>query len=359
MKKVLISAGGTGGHIIPAVAIAHELMFNNVKVLFAGNGNSLEETVCQKENIDFTTLDVQKLYRKITLAHLRFPGKLCKSIGKSIKIIRDFEPDIFLGTGGFVSGPTGIASVIKKVPIFLQEQNSFPGLTSRFLGHFARKIFLGNAGAKKYFPEKKVIFSGNPLRADILNVKNKVTPEELGLRKDSFKILLIGGSQGSRAINRNFLAIIDTLIEQGMEVIWQVGKLDFPGISETLQDKKGIYAFAFSHDMPGYYEMADIAISRAGALTLAELETKRIPVIVIPLPSAAGNHQYYNALELVNKGTALLLEQKDLSAGHLLKAIMKLKKQYPVFRKNFTNSLHENALQLITRILLRELENRG
>ena len=201
-KKVIIAAGGTGGHIIPAISIAEELIKNNVDVLFVGNKNSMEEELTAKRKITFKIINVQKFYRKITLAHLKFPYKLLKSIHDSKKIIRDFQPDAFIGTGGFVSGPVGYAAHLKKVPIFLQEQNSYPGATTRILSKYAEKIFLGAKGAEKYLPKKKLIFSGNPVNSRIIGETSELNFEELGLTKDTIKLFLTGGSQGSVVLNK-------------------------------------------------------------------------------------------------------------------------------------------------------------
>ncbi len=356
-KKVIIAAGGTGGHIIPAISIAEEFIKNNVDVLFVGNKNSMEQELTAKREIAFKGINVQKFYRKITLAHLKFPFKLLKSILDSVKIIRDFQPDAFIGTGGFVSGPVGYAAHLKKVPIFLQEQNSYPGATTRILSKYAEKIFLGTKGAEKYLPKRKLIFSGNPVNSKIIGEKAKLDFEEFGLKKDTTKLFLTGGSQGSVVLNKAFLPILDELLESGIEIIWQIGKYSFDEFYPKIQNKKGIYGFDFTDDIGRIYNSVDFVIARAGALSLAEFETKKLPSILIPLPSAAENHQYFNAMELHDKGIAMVLEQKDLTLESLKAIINKMHNNYTNIYEKFTQTHHQEAGKTITNYIIRKMNS--
>jgi len=355
--RILIAAGGTGGHIIPALAIASELKKKGCEILFVGNKNSLEEELVKKSGIPFKSINVQKFYRKITFEHLKFPFKLMNSIFASKKIIREFQPDAFLGTGGFVSGPVGYAAHLKKIPIFLQEQNSFPGATTRILSKYAKKIFLGNEGAKKYFPSEKIIISGNPINTNVISEKEKIDFEKYGLKINSLKLFLFGGSQGSLILNNNLLKIVDDLLDNGIEIIWQAGKYSFDKIIEKVKNKTGIYIFDFSNKMGKIYNSVDFAIARAGALSLAELETKRIPSILIPLPSAAGNHQYFNALELEKKNVALILEQKCLNPAILKEKILEMKEKYLKIKKNYGESKHLDSAKIITEEIIKNIRS--
>ena len=356
-KKVIIAAGGTGGHIIPAISIAEELIKNNVDVQFVGNKNSMEQELTAKRKIAFKSINVQKFYRKITLAHIKFPFKLIKSILDSIKIIRDFQPDAFIGTGGFVSGPVGYAAHLKKVPIFLQEQNSYPGATTRILSRYAEKIFLGAKGAEKYLPKKKVIFSGNPVNSKIIGETAKLDFEEFGLKKDTTKLFLTGGSQGSVVLNKTFLPIVDELLENGIEIIWQIGKFSFNEFYPKIQNKKGIYGFDFTDDIGRIYNSVDFVIARAGALSLAELETKKLPSILIPLPSSAENHQYYNALELKKKKVAEIIEQKELTSELLKSVIYKMQNNFKDMHEKFKQTHHREAVKTITNYIIRKMNS--
>lgn len=357
MKKILIAAGGSGGHIIPALAIAQELQKKGCEIHYIGNFDSMEERLVHQTGMTFSAIDVQKLYRKLTLAHLKFPVKLIRSIKDSRQVIQEFQPDAFLGTGGFVSGPVGYAAHLEKIPLFLQEQNSYPGLTTKILAKWSDTLFLGNKQAAKYFAGRRIIHSGNPLKSEIINTKEKLDLTGLGLKKTSTKLLILGGSQGSVKINQVVLKIIDVLLEKGIEIIWQIGRYHYPEISEKIKGKKGIYYFDFTNEIGRIYNSVDLAISRAGAISLAELEAKQIPSLLIPLPSAAENHQYYNALEQVDKGTSLLIEQKLLSRSTLLESIMRLIKQKAKFRQNFKTSLHLTAAETIASEILNRIKD--
>jgi UDP-N-acetylglucosamine--N-acetylmuramyl-(pentapeptide) pyrophosphoryl-undecaprenol N-acetylglucosamine transferase len=356
-KKVIIAAGGTGGHIIPAISIAEELIKNDINVLFVGNKNSMEQELTAKREIVFKSINVQKFYRKITFAHLKFPFKLLKSVHDSKKIICDFQPDAFIGTGGFVSGPVGYAAHLKKVPIFLQEQNSYPGATTRILSKYTQKIFLGAKGAEKYLPKRKLIFSGNPVNSRIIEETSKLDFEKLGLKKDTIKLFLTGGSQGSVVMNKTFLPIVDELLENGIEIIWQIGKFSFNEFHPKIQNKKGIYGFAFTDEIGKIYNSVDFVIARAGAISLAELETKKLPSILIPLPSAAGNHQYYNAMELKEKGIAMVLEQKDLTSESLKAAINTMQNNFIDMHEKFKQTHHRESVKTIVNYVMRKMNS--
>ena len=354
-KRILIAAGGSGGHIIPALSIAKELKEAGIQLLYVGNFGSMEERLAAQSGIPFRGINVQKFYRKFTFTHIKFPFKLIKSISDSKKIINEFKPDAYLGTGGFVCGPVGYAAHLKKIPIFLQEQNSYPGVTIKILGKYAEKIFLGNEGARKYLPSKKIIISGNPINSTVINEKEKIDFEKFGMKKDSFKIFLTGGSQGSVIMNKAFLPIIDDLLQKGFEIIWQIGKYSFDEFYPKVKDKKGIFAFDFTNEMGKIYNSVDITIARAGALSLAEMETKKIPAILIPLPSAAENHQYFNALELKEKGVAKVLEQKNLTPEVLYETIFEMKKNYMKMKENFRESKHLEAARIICNYIIRKI----
>ena len=357
-KKILIATGGTGGHIIPAISISKELQKRGIEILFVGNKNSMEENLVKNEAIDFRAIDVQKLYREFTFSHIKFPFKLLKSISDSKKIIREFKPDAFLGTGGFVSGPVGYAAHLKNIPIFLQEQNSFPGLTTRKLSKYAQKIFLGNAGAAKHLKTDKLVVSGNPINSNVIIENKKIDFEKYRLKKDSFKIFLTGGSQGSVVLNKTLYPIIEDLISSNIEIIWQIGKYSFDEFYPEIKEIKGIFAFEFTNEIGKIYNSVDLVICRAGALTLAEIETKKIPSILVPLPSAAENHQYYNALELKNKKVAEIIQQKDLNPEVLKEKIFEMKEKYQEMRENFGESKHLDSAKIIAEEIISNLKEK-
>lgn len=235
MKRIIVSAGGSGGHIIPALSIIKELQKLGFEVLYIGNKNSMEEELVRNLHIDFEEIDVQKLYRKFTVAHLKFPFKLISSINKCSKIIKKYQPDAFLGTGGFVSGPAGYAAKKARIPIFLQEQNSYPGLTTRILSKYATKIFIGNKGAEKYLSKERCIFTGNPINVSTLEEKGVLDLKKSGMHHGNPKLLLTGGSQGSVILNNALYEIIDRLLDEGIEVFWQIGRYSFNKFDSLLK----------------------------------------------------------------------------------------------------------------------------
>ncbi|MCK4956177.1 MAG: glycosyltransferase, partial [Candidatus Cloacimonetes bacterium] len=222
MKKIIVAAGGTGGHIIPALSIAKQLQELGCKILYIGNADSLEQKLATKAGFEFKQISVQKLYRKFTFAHLRFPFKLIKSINDSKKIIKEFAPDAVIGTGGFVCGPVGYAAHKLAIPLYLQEQNSYPGLTTRILSKYAKQIFLGTAGGAKYLPSEKTLYTGNPINT--IKPEKKLSITEYGFRENATKLFLIGGSQGSLALNNAIFPILDDLYANNIDLIWQIGK---------------------------------------------------------------------------------------------------------------------------------------
>ncbi len=356
MKRIIVSAGGSGGHIIPATSIIKELKKFGWDILYIGNKNSMEEEIISSMGIDFASIDVQKLYRKVTLAHLKFPWKLIRSIKKCKKIIKDFQPDAFLGTGGFVSGPAGFASSLLGLPIFLQEQNSYPGLTTRLLSKKANTIFLGNEGAGRYLPEERCCLTGNPINTGALEETETMDFSRCGMRWDTIKIFLTGGSQGSVILNNALYAIADRLLERDIEIFWQVGRYSFQRFDQLLKDKSGIFYFDFTSEMGKIYNSIDMVIARAGALSLGEFETKAIPSLLIPLPSAAENHQYYNAKEMEEKGIARVLEQKNLGSDQLFDLIIEMLNNIDAYKKSFTKSPHREAAGAIAKMINEKFE---
>lgn len=349
----IVSGGGTGGHIIPALALSRQLTKSGYTVLFIGNKNGMEEKICLENKIPFYAIDVQKLYRKITLRHILFPLKLIKSVIDCVRIIIKVKPSAFIGTGGFVCGPAGLASVLAGIPLFLQEQNSFPGITTRFLAFFAKKVYLGFPDESGHFNSQKAILSGNPILTDRLKSQDKIDFNLYNLNPDTKKILVIGGSQGSLFINQLIMDNLDQILNSGYELIWQTGKNHLSDIKEKIKDRKGIYCFDFTSEMYKIYNSVDMVIGRAGAIVMAEIETKKLPAILIPLPTAAGNHQYYNALEFQKKGQGLVLEQKN-KTGFTRTFEYFVEKQVQL-KENFRQSLHQDSAEFITGDLLNYL----
>ncbi len=350
MKKIIVAAGGTGGHIIPALAVAKKFEEKGWKVLYIGNKNSLEEKLAKNAGIDFSGINVQKLYRKFTLQHIKFPFKLMSSIHKSKKIITDFAPDAVLGTGGFVSGPVGYAAYKCKIPLFLQEQNSYPGLTTRLLSKHAKHLFLGFKNGDNFVSNVPTSYTGNPINPN--NSNTSISLIDYGFRKKSLKLFLLGGSQGSLALNKAIYPILDDIYANEIDLIWQIGKYSFNEFSAKIKNKPGIYGFDFTDKINSIYRKCDFAIARGGALSLAELEVNKIPTIIVPLPSAAGNHQFHNAMAWVNNKIGIMIEQNNLTPDALLEAILDMKQNLSKFKNNFTDSVHQNAAEKIAEYII-------
>jgi len=358
MKTILISGGGTAGHINPALSIASYLKKQNWDIHFIGNKNSLEERLVCEAGYQFHIINIQKLFRKFTFTHFKFPFKLISSILKSSKVIRNIKPDLYLGTGGFVSGPAGFAAYIHRIPIFLQEQNSFPGITTRILAKWAYLIFLGNQQAKKYLPANRTKYTGNPINPGFFQKPLPIDLNRLGLHPARKKIFLMGGSQGSLVLNNNLSPIIDNLLALGLDIIWQTGNYSYDKFQREFGNKTGIYLFSYTDNITALYEMSELVIARAGAITLAELEYLKMPAILIPLPSAAENHQYYNACELADKGEAEVIEQKNLTPALLLNILISMLGNIEKYKARFSDSLHQYSAKNIADAIMEFYEEK-
>ena len=297
--------------------------------------------MCSEAGLTFLPVYVQKLYRKLTMAHFSFPYHLIKSTLTACKYIRQFKPDLVFCTGGFVSGPVAIAAIITKTPLYFHESNSFPGITIRLLGRYAQKIFTASDSVARFFPTHKTIKVGIPINAAI-TTSHPFDPTAFGMSETAPKLLIVGGSQGSLAINKAVDSILPDLLRDGYEVFWQTGNGSFELYSQKYSKAKGVFIFGFSQDLPTFYQNSTMAIARAGAMTISELEAVRLPAILIPLPSSAENHQLHNAVEQNTKGLALLLEQKSLTPTSLRESINLIIDNHQEYL-NRLNSLPENT----------------
>jgi UDP-N-acetylglucosamine--N-acetylmuramyl-(pentapeptide) pyrophosphoryl-undecaprenol N-acetylglucosamine transferase len=341
--KVVISAGGTGGHITPALAIAEEIRKRGGQVLYIGNKDSMEERIVTKAGFHFYPINVQKLYRKITIKHFLFPFRFVSSLFKSIVYIQRFKPDFFIGCGGFVSGAPGFAAKAGNIPIFLHEQNSFPGLTTRMLSNHAIKIFLGIEDGKKYIKNNRTYFTGNPIREFR---SGKIDFENYGLNPDFPTLFITGGSQGSQFINGRVIESLDFLNEMDLNVIWQAGKNNVEEVKSKIGDIRNFHVFGFSSEIDKFYGCADFVLSRSGALSLAELEEFKLPGIIIPLPTSAGNHQLHNA-ENFCRNYGILLEQKNITKSTFCDSIKRIMQEHKEMKAKFGVSKHRNAAKVI------------
>jgi UDP-N-acetylglucosamine--N-acetylmuramyl-(pentapeptide) pyrophosphoryl-undecaprenol N-acetylglucosamine transferase len=317
--RFAFGAGGTGGHIVPALALAERLKEKGHQCIFIGNRLSMEERMAQKAGYPFYSIKVQKLYRGLKPANLLFPLYLGLSIVQSRKLLKELDIAGVITTGGFVAGPVALAAISKKIPCFLHESNSYPGITTKYLARHLHRLYISFEESRSHLVRGRIKNFGIP----ILKQSTKKEPDraEFGLSKDKAVLLITGGSQGSLAINSVVSSIVSVLLEQGWQILWQTGKTTFRQFETAHKDKAGIQIFDFTTDLPQMMRCADLAITRAGAMTIAELEAAALPAILVPLPTAAENHQYHNAKAQKKKGVAELIIQSELSAQNLLSTI--------------------------------------
>lgn len=316
---IIISGGGTGGHIFPAIAIADAIKTRvpNAQILFVGATGKMEMVKVPAAGYRIEGIPVRGLQRRLTLSNLIFPFRLLMSLVKARNIIERFKPDVAVGVGGYASGPLLRMAVHAKIPTIIQEQNSYPGITNRFLAKHVKKICVAYNGMEKYFPKEKTVVCGNPVRNDILNQvgKKQEAAAFFNLDPNRKTLLITGGSLGARTINYSVERHIDLFFQNGLQLIWQCGKSYYP-IASALFSKfedKGIRVMEFISRMDLAYAMADIVVSRAGAISLAELCIAGKPAILIPSPNVTEDHQTHNAMALAGNDAAILLKDTEAS----------------------------------------------
>ncbi len=344
--KIIIAGGGTGGHLYPAIAIADkikELLRNKVKIeiLFIGTKRGLEYRIKDKINYPLETLSIRGIVRSLTLKNLLVPFAVISSLLKMNSIMNRFKPDMVIGTGGYVCWPVVSTAIRKNIPAVLQEQNSYPGLSIRKLAAKVQKIYLGFEGAKNWFKtDAEIIVTGNPIRSDIAKGNRAETLKQQNLSLDKKTILILGGSQGARAINNAVLKSLENEnLKNSCQVLWQTGKRGYTDVTNQLGNKANCSLFPFAHDMQNIYAAADLVIARAGALTLAELIACKLPSILIPYPYAAGDHQKKNAQFLLDKNMAVMIEETDLGQIDILKKAVSIieSDEHDRIKKNIEN----------------------
>jgi UDP-N-acetylglucosamine--N-acetylmuramyl-(pentapeptide) pyrophosphoryl-undecaprenol N-acetylglucosamine transferase len=352
--RFVIGCGGTGGHIVPGVAIAHELIERGFQVLFIGNKNGMEAKMIKEYGFEFHGIYTRQLYRRFSMKNLTLPMVLCKAVMDARKIIRAYKPDAIFCTGGYVSGSVALAALVNQNPLYFLEPNSLPGLTTRVLSRYTRMTFTAFSATEDRLTKTKIMQSGIPMLNTLKN-NQVIKPGDVGLENGKPIILITGGSQGSRAINKTVAKTIPAILDSGYQVIWQTGRTGFTELLDEFKVTKGLYMFDFSLAMPGYYQLASIAISRAGVVTLAELETNHLPAILIPLPTAAENHQYFNAMEQKKKGMALIINQKDLSKATLFDSIQLMLNNLNQYSESFSRVPQHNASKEIVSAIVDDI----
>jgi len=315
--RIIISGGGTGGHIYPAIAIAKAWneKYPESEVLFVGAEGKMEMQKVPEAGYKIEGLKIAGLQRRLTLENLSFPFKVLSSLQKAKKIIRNFDPHLVVGVGGYASGPVLFAAQRKGLPTLIQEQNSYAGLTNKLLAKNASAICVAYPDMECYFPAAKIKYTGNPLRKDILSIAGKRAKAlaHFGLNPDLPVLLSIGGSLGARTLNQALLHTMGDFESKGYQVLWQTGKFYYEKTIEQVKASgvKGIYPLEFIKDMDLAYAAADLVISRSGALSVSELSLVGKPVIFIPSPNVVEDHQTKNAMAYVSQKAALILKDDE------------------------------------------------
>ena len=317
--KIIISGGGTGGHVFPAISIADELRarLNNPDILFVGAKDRMEMEKVPEAGYPIIGLPVEGFRRSVSFSNIKVVMKLFASLKIAGKIIREFKPDVVVGVGGYASGPVLRSAARKGIPTLIQEQNSYAGLTNRLLGKRAGRICVAYEGMEKYFPKDKIVLSGNPVRKSIRNFSSagsrKEARKEFGLDEKGKIVLVIGGSLGAGSINRAVMAGMQRFKESGVKMIWQCGKYYFSEAEESLAGVPPgrVVLCQFIQRIDLAYQAADLIVARAGAITISELSHVGKPVILIPSPNVAEDHQTKNALAMVKEGAALYIPDNE------------------------------------------------
>ena len=354
--KFILSGGGTGGHIYPAIAIANELKsrFPDAEFLFVGAKDKMEMQKVPQAGYKIIGLWIAGLQRRLTFDNTLFPIKLISSLLKSRTIIKNFKPDVVIGTGGFASGPLLQVAAIAGIPTVIQEQNSYPGITNKLLSKNADKICVAYENLERFFPKNKMILTGNPVRQDLIDIdsKREEALQYFNLDPNKQTLLVLGGSLGARRVNQLIAKEILTFAAHNIQVIWQCGKLYFDEY-KRVEENENIQIHSFIDRMDLVYAAADIVISRAGASSVSELCIVGKPVIFIPSPNVAEDHQTKNAQAIVDKKGALLLKESELDSQ--FSVVFESLVKDPEKQKQLSKNIKQLALPEATKQIVDEI----
>lgn len=330
--KVLLSGGGTGGHVYPAIAIANKIKEENpdCEILFVGTEKGIESEIVPKYGYELKTVTVQGFRRKIDFENVKRVFKLCKGLEQSRRIVKKFKPDIVIGTGGYVSGPVLFNSALNKTITIVHEQNSFPGVTNKILSKMVTRVLTSFEDSHERFPEEsrdKLVLTGNPVRKEILQARKSISRKKLGISEDKKMILCYGGSGGSKEINEAMLLVIKNMVKEDIAFIFATGKVYYDEFIESLGEvslKPYQRVIPYLDNMADGLAASDIVIGSAGAISLAEITALGKPSIIIPKAYTAENHQEYNAKSIESQGAGIAILEKDLTPERLNEVVFKL-----------------------------------
>ena len=332
--RIIVSGGGTGGHIYPALTIVRAIQkkIPDAEFLYVGTKDGLEADIVPKEGIPFETVNIQGFKRSLTPENLVRGARAFGGVVKAMGIVRRFRPDVAVGTGGYVCGPILLASSLMRIPTLIQEQNVMPGVTNRLLARFVSCIAMGTKEAAEHFPKGKRVFTGNPIREEVMRARSEDGKEMFGLDPKAKTVLVSGGSRGARSINRAMVGVLaHYACRGGVQILHVTGKA---GYDETMQSLKeagvdldaagNLFVEPYLYNMPQALACADVAVFRAGAIGIAELTARGVPSILIPYPFAAANHQEMNARAIATAGAARMILDRELTAERLLSVLAEL-----------------------------------
>jgi UDP-N-acetylglucosamine--N-acetylmuramyl-(pentapeptide) pyrophosphoryl-undecaprenol N-acetylglucosamine transferase len=362
--KIIISGGGTGGHIYPAIAIANALKQYDpaTNILFVGASGKMEMQRVPEAGYPIVGLGIRGFQRKRVLQNMALPFKLLASLWKARKIIKDFQPDVVVGTGGYASAPILYVAARQKIPTLIQEQNAAVGLTNRMLADQVDIVCVAYANMETYFPSTKTVLTGNPVREDLMHLsgKREEACTHFGLAPDKKCLLILGGSLGARTINESILHAIDALLEAGLQLIWVTGSLYFEAIKAQLTQRQQsavkVYPFIKAIDLA--YAVADIVVSRAGALAVSELCMVQKPVVFVPSPNVTADHQTQNVWPLVEKNAALMVKDNEAMQTLAQEVInlLQLTDRQNVLAKNIKHWARPQATAAIVKEIIRLID---
>lgn len=361
--KIIVSGGGTGGHIFPAVAIAQEIQnrFPEASILFIGAYGKMEMEKVPQAGFKIEALPMAGFQRGSIKENLNLPFKVIKSLLKVRKILKDFQPDFVVGTGGFVSAPSLWMAQNLGIPTFVQEQNALPGKTNRFLAKKAQAVFTAFPDMDHFFGTTPTYFFGNPIRGEISQSlwEKSSAKKQLGLDENQLCVLSVGGSLGSRNINNAWKKNIGVLEQNNAQLLWQTGRLDYQAIQKLEWDKSKVFVNEFIKDMSLAYAAADVVVSRAGAISISELAVAQKPVVLVPYPFAAEDHQTLNATSLVHKQAALMIKDSELDSEFLplMNALLSDENKRNDLKSNIRFFAKKNATPDIVTQIFKQLNN--
>jgi UDP-N-acetylglucosamine--N-acetylmuramyl-(pentapeptide) pyrophosphoryl-undecaprenol N-acetylglucosamine transferase len=348
--RIILTGGGTAGHINPALSIGHKIMKENpeAEILYVGTERGLESELVPKAGMKFESITVKGFRRKLSLDTLKSLYAMVKGILDSWRIIRRFKPDLVIGTGGYVCGPVVFVAAVCRKKTIIHEQNAFPGATNKILSRFVNKVMISYEESERYFKTKsKLVYTGNPVRAEFIELNRDACREKLNLKDDQKFILSFGGSGGAGQINGTFMEMIGQFNgNEKVKLCHVAGRTYYERFVRQVRDlypelKANVEILAYAYNMDVLMGAADLVISRAGAISLAEISTVGIPSVLIPSPNVANNHQVFNAMVMKNHQAAIMIEEKDLDAIRLSKEIEEL-----VFDSEKLQEMKKNALDL-------------